>query len=68
MVKRTAVIGLALPTMLSIEYLPRGKHVIAYVVRLNNPGVFAVPPTRVEAMYSPETFGETPNAALEVKP
>lgn len=50
------------------EYLPRGKHVIEYTVRLNNPGVFAVPPTRVEAMYSPETFGETPNAALEVKP
>jgi uncharacterized protein YfaS (alpha-2-macroglobulin family) len=50
------------------EYLPRGKHVIEYTVRLNNPGQFSVPPTRVEAMYSPETFGEAPNAAIEVKP
>lgn len=50
------------------EYLPRGKHVVEYTVRLNNPGTFALPPTRVEAMYSPETFGELPNAALEVGP
>ncbi|MBC7993316.1 MAG: alpha-2-macroglobulin [Rhizobacter sp.] len=50
------------------EYLPRGKHVVEYTVRLNNPGKFALPPTRVEAMYSPETFGELPNAALEVGP
>ncbi len=48
------------------EYLPRGKHVIEYTVRLNNPGKFALPPTRVEAMYAPESFGELPNAALEV--
>ncbi len=50
------------------DYLPRGKHVIEYTVRLNNPGRFGLPPTRVEAMYAPETFGELPNAALEVAP
>ena len=50
------------------EYLPRGKHVIEYTVRLNNPGRFALPPTRVEAMYAPESFGEAPNAAVEVSP
>lgn len=50
------------------EYLPRGKHVVEYTVRLNNPGKFALPPTRVEAMYAPESFGELPNAALEVAP
>ncbi|MEO8807881.1 MAG: alpha-2-macroglobulin family protein, partial [Burkholderiaceae bacterium] len=50
------------------EYLPRGKHVIEYTVRLNNPGRFSLPPTRVEAMYAPESFGELPNAALEVGP
>jgi hypothetical protein len=50
------------------DYLPRGKHVIEYSLRLNNPGRFALPPTRVEAMYSPETFGETPNSAVEVAP
>ena len=50
------------------EYLPRGKHVIEYSVRLNNPGRFALPPTRVEAMYAPESFGELPNSAVEVAP
>ncbi len=50
------------------EYLPRGKHVVEYSVRLNNPGRFALPPTRVEAMYAPESFGETPNASIEVAP
>ncbi|MGD9831486.1 MAG: MG2 domain-containing protein [Piscinibacter sp.] len=50
------------------EYLPRGRHVVEYTLRLNNPGRFALPPTRVEAMYAPETFGELPNAAVEVAP
>jgi uncharacterized protein YfaS (alpha-2-macroglobulin family) len=50
------------------DYLPRGKHVIEYTVRLNNPGRFALPPTRVEAMYAPESFGEAPNADVEVAP
>lgn len=50
------------------DYLPRGKHVVEYSVRLNNPGRFGLPPTRVEAMYAPETFGELPNAAIEVAP
>ena len=50
------------------EYMPRGKHVIEYTVRLNNPGKFALPPTRVEAMYAPESFGELPNSAMEVAP
>jgi uncharacterized protein YfaS (alpha-2-macroglobulin family) len=50
------------------EYLPRGKTVIEYTLRLNNPGRFALPPTRVEAMYAPESFGELPNAAVEVAP
>jgi uncharacterized protein YfaS (alpha-2-macroglobulin family) len=49
-------------------YLPRGRHVVEYTVRLNNPGRFSLPPTRVEAMYAPESFGEAPNAALEVAP
>ena len=50
------------------EFLPRGKQVIEYTVRLNNPGTFALPPSRVEAMYAPETFGELPNAGLVVAP
>jgi len=50
------------------EYLPRGKHVVEYTVRLNNPGRFALPPSRVEAMYAPESFGESPNPGIEVAP
>jgi hypothetical protein len=50
------------------EFLPRGRHVVEYTLRLNNPGGFALPPTRVEAMYAPETFGEAPNAPWEVAP
>jgi uncharacterized protein YfaS (alpha-2-macroglobulin family) len=49
-------------------WLPRGKHVVEYTLRLNTSGRFGLPPTRVEAMYAPETFGESPNAALEVLP
>ncbi|MFT3821918.1 MAG: MG2 domain-containing protein [Rubrivivax sp.] len=50
------------------EYLPRGRHVVEYTLRLNNAGRFALPPTRVEAMYAPESFGEAPNASIEVVP
>ncbi|MBI3368349.1 MAG: alpha-2-macroglobulin, partial [Burkholderiales bacterium] len=52
----------------SWEFMPRGKHTIEYTLRLNNAGRFALPPSRVEAMYAPETYGEVPNAALEVRP
>ena len=37
-----------------------------YTVRLNNVGDFALPPSRVEAMYAPEMFGEAPNARVKV--
>ncbi|MEP6557073.1 MAG: MG2 domain-containing protein, partial [Burkholderiales bacterium] len=50
------------------EFLPRGTHVVEYTVRLNNPGTFALPPTRVEAMYAPDSFGESPNATMQVAP
>ncbi len=50
------------------EFVPRGRFKIEYTVRLNNAGRFELPATRVEAMYSPELFGETPNAAVAVKP
>ncbi len=50
------------------EFMPRGKQVIEYTVRLNNPGQFTLPPTRVEAMYAPESFGEAPNAVVVVAP
>ncbi|MBX3599470.1 MAG: alpha-2-macroglobulin [Rubrivivax sp.] len=50
------------------EWLPRGRHVVEYTLRLNAAGRFGLPPTRVEAMYAPGSHGELPNAALEVRP
>jgi uncharacterized protein YfaS (alpha-2-macroglobulin family) len=50
------------------EFLPKGRHVVEYTLRLNNPGSFSLPPTRVEALYAPEAFGELPNATVEVAP
>jgi uncharacterized protein YfaS (alpha-2-macroglobulin family) len=49
------------------EYLPKGTVKLEYTVRLNNVGSFALPPTRVEAMYAPEMFGEAPNARVVVE-
>ncbi len=49
------------------EYLPKGVVKVEYTVRLNNVGDFALPPSRVEAMYAPEMFGETPNARVKVE-
>lgn len=50
------------------EYLPKGAVKMEYTVRLNNVGDFALPPSRVEAMYAPEMFGESPNARVKVEP
>lgn len=47
-------------------YLPKGKSVVEYTMRLNNAGTFALPPTRAEALYAPEVFGEAPNASMQV--
>jgi hypothetical protein len=48
------------------QYLPKGVVKMEYTVRLNNAGNFALPPSRVEAMYAPEMFGELPNARVVV--
>ncbi len=48
------------------EFVPKGKWRVEYTVRLNNAGDFNVPATRIEAMYAPEMFGESPNAAVKV--
>jgi hypothetical protein len=50
------------------RYLPKGPLTIEYTLRLNNPGEFGLPPTRVEALYAPEMFGEAPNPRVTVKP
>jgi len=48
------------------QYVPKGKLEIEYTLRLNQDGEFALPPTRVEAMYAPESFGELPHETLRV--
>ncbi len=49
------------------RFVPKGNWSFEYTIRLNNAGVFQSPPTRVEAMYSPEMFGELPNPTIQVK-
>ena len=50
------------------DYLPKGKMHVEYTMRLNNAGTFGLPPTRVEALYAPSTFGAAPNATMVVNP
>jgi uncharacterized protein YfaS (alpha-2-macroglobulin family) len=49
-------------------FVPKGRWTLEYSVRLNNPGDFLLPPTRIEALYAPEMFGELPNAKVGVAP
>lgn len=46
---------------------PKGKFSLEYTMRFNSEGVFNLPPTRVEAMYAPEMFGETPNQKVIIQ-
>jgi hypothetical protein len=50
------------------EYVPKGKWTLEYTLRLNQTGSFNLPPTRVEALYVPEMYGELPNERMEVAP
>jgi uncharacterized protein YfaS (alpha-2-macroglobulin family) len=50
------------------RFVPKGRWSVEYTVRLDNPGTFVLPPTRVEAMYAPEIFAERPNDAVTVEP
>jgi uncharacterized protein YfaS (alpha-2-macroglobulin family) len=49
-------------------FVPKGRFKAEYTVRLNNPGRFELPATRVEALYAPEMFAELPNSPVAVKP
>lgn len=49
------------------RWVPRGSWSTEYTVRINNAGEFRFPATRLEAMYAPEIFAETPNAEWVVK-
>jgi uncharacterized protein YfaS (alpha-2-macroglobulin family) len=49
------------------RFVPQGKWTVEYTLRLNNPGTFQLPATRVEAMYAPEMLAERPNAPFTVE-
>ncbi|HSR67169.1 MAG TPA: MG2 domain-containing protein [Acidobacteriota bacterium] len=49
-------------------YFPKGSITLEYTLRLNQAGTFKLPATRVEAMYSPEMYGENPNAEWTIRP
>lgn len=50
------------------EWFPRGSATLTYTIRLNQDGAFALPPTRIEAMYAPERYGALPNPPVEIDP
>jgi hypothetical protein len=50
------------------SYVPKGTWKTGYTLRLNNEGSFQMPPTRAEALYAPEMFGEIPNQTIAVNP
>ena len=49
------------------DYVPKGKWSLEYTMRLNNPGTFIVPSTRIEALYAPEMYGELPVGVFEIR-
>jgi uncharacterized protein YfaS (alpha-2-macroglobulin family) len=49
-------------------WLPKGRTTVEYIVRVNGAGRFLLPPTRVEAMYSPEIHAALPNRPIAIAP
>jgi uncharacterized protein YfaS (alpha-2-macroglobulin family) len=49
------------------DYVPKGQWSFEYTLRLNDPGRFELPATRIEALYAPEMFGELPNKVWEIQ-
>lgn len=49
------------------RYVPKGKWRLEYTMRLDNPGTFGLPPTRVEAMYAPDWHAISPNADFVIE-
>jgi uncharacterized protein YfaS (alpha-2-macroglobulin family) len=47
-------------------WVPRGSFTVSYTMRLNGAGRFSLPPSRVEAMYSPAIRAAVPNAPVSV--
>ncbi|MFM1885912.1 MAG: hypothetical protein RL026_1069 [Pseudomonadota bacterium] len=48
-------------------FLPKGRVLLEYTLRLDNPGSFQLPPTRIEAMYSPDLNAQWPNTPVVIE-
>jgi len=53
--------------LLFADYLPPGIHTHTYLVRVTTPGVYSLPSTKVEEMYTPEVFGRSEEKEIVVK-
>lgn len=49
------------------SWLPRGQHTIRVKFRLNQPGHFSMPGTRIEALYSPDVFAYLPYWEMNIQ-
>ena len=47
-------------------WVPRGRFQVQYLMRLNGAGHFNLPPTRIEAMYSPAIRAQLPNQPVTI--
>jgi uncharacterized protein YfaS (alpha-2-macroglobulin family) len=50
------------------RWMAKGRTTVEYAVRLNGTGRLQLPPTRVEAMYSPEIHAALPNSSITIVP
>lgn len=49
------------------DWFSQGEQTLEYTVRFNQAGVFKLPSSRVEAMYSPDVFTELPESTWQVQ-
>jgi hypothetical protein len=50
-----------------VDHMAAGMYHYRYLARATTVGSFAMPPTKAECMYEPETFGRTGGTSYEVK-
>ena len=50
------------------RFVPKGRWSVEYTMRLDNPGTFGLPASRVEAMYAPDWHAVAPNGDFVVQP
>ncbi|MFQ6066288.1 MAG: MG2 domain-containing protein, partial [bacterium] len=53
--------------LLFADYLPPGIHTHTYLIRAATPGIYSLPATKAEEMYTPEVFGTSFEKEIAVK-